>query len=61
MRNERDSDKVNKVLEEIRRVAKSDENIMPVLIEAAKAYATIGETTDAMKDVFGEFKEQTIV
>ncbi len=55
---ERDGEKVNRVLDEVRQVAKSDENIMPVLIDAVKAYATVGEITDALRDVFGEYREQ---
>ncbi len=42
-------------------MAKSDENLMPVLIEAVKTYATVGEITDALRDVFGEYREPTIV
>jgi len=53
----RDKRKVSRVLDEVRQVAKSDENMMPVLIEAVRAYATVGETSDALRDVFGEYKE----
>jgi len=61
LKRERDSEQVRKVLDKVRQVARSDENIMPVLIEAVKAYATVGEITDAMRDVFGEYKEAAIV
>ena len=61
LKRERDNDKVKKVLDEVRKVAESDENIMPVLIDAAKAYATVGEVTDVMRDVFGEYKETSMV
>ena len=53
----RDKRKVSRVLDEVRQVAKSDENMMPVLIEAVRAYATVGEISDALRDVFGEYKE----
>jgi methylmalonyl-CoA mutase N-terminal domain/subunit len=41
----------------VREAARSGANIMPPLIEAAKAGATLGEIVDAMKDVFGEYRE----
>ena len=40
-------------LENVRRVARSNDNLMPALIEAAHAYATLGEITDVLKNVFG--------
>ena len=61
LRSERDSEKVKKVLDEVREVARSDQNIMPVLLEAVKAYATVGEISDALRDVFGEFRESTVI
>ena len=48
------------MLDKVRQVAKSDGNIMLVLIEAVKAYATVGEISDAMRDVFGEYREPNI-
>ncbi len=53
----RDGGKVGSILDEVRRVARSGENIMPVLIEAVKAYATVGEISDALREVFGEYRE----
>jgi len=41
----------------VRSVARTDENIMPVMIEAAGAYATLGEISDALRAVFGEYRE----
>lgn len=57
LRTERDNAKVRAALNKVRTVAKSKENIMPVLIEAVKTYATVGEITDALRDVFGEYRE----
>jgi len=34
---------------------------MPVVIEAVKAYATVGEISDALRDVFGEYREPSIL
>ena len=61
LRSERDNEKVSRILDEVRQVARGDENIMPVLTEAVKAYATVGEITDALRDVFGEYRESTTV
>ena len=61
LRRERDSRKVIRVLDEVRQVAKSDENIMPVLIDAVKAHATVGEISDALRDVFAEYKEPSVL
>jgi len=60
LKRERDNEKVSRVLDEVRQVAKGDENIMPVLIEAVKAYATVGEITDVLRDLFGEYREPSI-
>ena len=60
LRHKRDNEKVGQVLDKVRGVAGSDENVMPVLIEAVKAYATVGEITDALRDVFGEYREPNI-
>jgi methylmalonyl-CoA mutase N-terminal domain/subunit len=60
LKQERDNEAVSQVLDKVRRVAESDENIMPVLIEAVKAYATVGEITDTLRSVFGEYREPNI-
>jgi len=60
LKHERDNEKVNRILEKVRKVAEGDENIMPVLIEAVKAYATVGEITDALRGVLGEYREPSI-
>ncbi len=61
LREERENQKVSQLLDEVRHVAESDDNIMPVLIEAVKAYATVGEISDALRDVFGEYREPSIL
>lgn len=61
LKNRRDNDKVHQILDRVRQVAGSEENIMPVLIEAVKACATVGEISDALRDVFGEYKEPSVL
>ena len=61
LKQERDNRKVNDALNSVRQVARTDENIMPVLVEAVKVYATVGEISDALRDVFGEYREPSIL
>ena len=61
LKHDRDNERVNQILDKVRQTAKSDENVMPVLIEAAKAYATVGEIADVFRDVFGEYREPGII
>ena len=61
LKNRRNKDEVRQILDRVRQVAGSQENVMPVLIEAVKAYATVGEISDALRDVFGEYKEPSVL
>jgi methylmalonyl-CoA mutase N-terminal domain/subunit len=61
LKQERDNQKVGEVLDRVRDTARSDGNIMPALIDAVKAYATVGEISDALRDVFGEYRETSIL
>ena len=56
VREERDDAAVEECLTAIREAAEGEENVMPYLIDAVKAYATVGEICDAMRDVFGEYQ-----
>jgi len=60
LRVSRDNSRVKKILQKMREVAESDENILPVTIDAVKSYATIGEICDVLRDVFGEYKAPMI-
>jgi methylmalonyl-CoA mutase, N-terminal domain len=48
-------------LDALRDAARGRDNTMPVLLEAVRAYATIGEMCDALRDVWGEYIEQAII
>jgi len=54
---ERDNKQVGATLEKLRKAAEGRQNIMPSLIDTVKAYATIGEITGVLRDVFGSFEE----
>ena len=57
IKKERDSKKVLNCLEKIKRDANENINLMPSVIEAVKAYATVGEITKTLKNVYGEYNE----
>jgi methylmalonyl-CoA mutase N-terminal domain/subunit len=56
MRAKRDNTKWKKALEHLRKVSLSDENVMPAVIEAVKADATIGEICNEWREIYGEYK-----
>ncbi|WCB93212.1 Ethylmalonyl-CoA mutase [Baekduia alba] len=58
-RSARDAAAADAALDELRRVAASDENIMPATIAAAKAGITTGEWAAALRESFGEFRAPT--
>jgi methylmalonyl-CoA mutase N-terminal domain/subunit len=53
----RDNGRVTRALDDLRRAAAGADNTMPRLIECARAYATVGEMCDALRDVWGEYEE----
>lgn len=60
LRLNRDNAKVEKSINKIRSAAESGENLMPVFIEAAENYVTLGEMVDALKDYFGIYEEAAV-
>ncbi len=61
MKRERNNRRVKKVLDELHSAAERDENLMPPIIKAVKAYATLGEICNVLRDVFGEYRELIII
>ena len=57
LRGSRDQRIVEKSLEEIRRRAAGTENLMPAILHAVESYATLGEISDALRSVWGEYRE----
>lgn len=53
----RDPESVTLALEKLRGQAAGGDNLMPVMMEAVKSYATLGEITSVLKEVFGIFQE----
>jgi methylmalonyl-CoA mutase, N-terminal domain len=60
LRKDRDTQKVQKHLSELRKAARGEENLMPYILDCVHRYATLGETCDVLREVFGEYKEQAI-
>jgi methylmalonyl-CoA mutase N-terminal domain/subunit len=59
LRARRDNDRVQQTLEAVREAARSGANLVPVCLEAVKAYATHGEICNAMRDVFGVYSSDS--
>lgn len=55
LKSERDGDKVKESLAALKKGAQGDDNLMPLILEAVKAYATLGEICEVLKEVFGEY------
>jgi len=56
LKSERDNARVKDILNELRKAAEGKDNLMPIILDAVKAYATLGEISDALRDVFGEYQ-----
>jgi methylmalonyl-CoA mutase N-terminal domain/subunit len=56
LRSERDNGRVKGILNGLKKSAEENDNLMPVILDAVKAYATLGEICDALREVFGEYQ-----
>ncbi|HEX5759420.1 MAG TPA: methylmalonyl-CoA mutase family protein [Thermoanaerobaculia bacterium] len=56
----RDAGAVGRTLDALRRGAAGTENTMPLLLDCVKAYGTVGEISDALRDVFGTYEEPAV-
>ncbi len=62
LRAERDNERVQQTLQNLRQGAQDETvNLMPLILEAAKAYATLGEICNVLRDVFGEYQESIVL
>ncbi|HEY1337207.1 MAG TPA: methylmalonyl-CoA mutase family protein, partial [Bryobacteraceae bacterium] len=59
LRSRRDNVQVRRTLDALKRAAEGTENTMPCILDAVKAYATLGEICDAFRTVFGTYQEAT--
>jgi methylmalonyl-CoA mutase N-terminal domain/subunit len=58
LRRERDHGRVMAGLDRLREAAQGTTNLVPVILEAVACYTTLGEISDALRDVFGEYHER---
>jgi methylmalonyl-CoA mutase N-terminal domain/subunit len=61
VRRERDNERVTGTLEALREAAQGTENTMPYILDCVRAYATLSEIMDVFRQVFGEYREPTII
>ena len=61
IRRERDNERVGTALEALRLAARGRENTMPAILDCVRAYATLGEIMGVFRQVFGEYREPTII
>jgi len=61
VRKTRDNDRVARALDALRAAARGRDNTMYPLLECVRAYATIGEMCDALRDVWGEWEEEPLI
>ncbi len=61
VRAERDAEDAGRALEEVRRVAKSEENLLPAMREALRVNCTVGEICDVLREEFGTYDAQRVV
>ncbi len=61
LRAKRDSARTKSALAELQRRAGTTENLLPAILAAVEAYATVGEISDALRRLFGEYQESVII
>jgi len=61
LRAKRDSTLAKSALAELQRRAATSENLLPAILAAVEAYATVGEISDALRRVFGEYQESVVI
>ncbi len=60
LRARRDNKRTQQTLDELEKACREERNIMPPLLEAVRAYATLGEMVNAMKKVYGTYTETPV-
>jgi methylmalonyl-CoA mutase N-terminal domain/subunit len=60
-RKRRDGAAARRAVDDVRAAAKGKDNLMPPILAAVKAEATLGEISDALRDVFGEYRETVVL
>jgi methylmalonyl-CoA mutase N-terminal domain/subunit len=58
VKRERDNRKVKEALATLKKAAQGTDNVVPPILEAVRVYATLGEISDTLREVFGEYRER---
>ena len=61
LRDGRDQTAVSAALDAIQQAAATDENLVPLMFDAVKQSATLGEISDSLRQVWGEYRERIVV
>lgn len=61
MKKRRDNRKATELLKKLKETARGGGNLMPPIIDAVRGYATLGEISDALKEIFGEYREPSLI
>jgi methylmalonyl-CoA mutase, N-terminal domain len=61
LRARRDAHKTRAAIVELERRASTEENLLPAILGAVEAYATVGEISDTLRRVFGEYQESVVI
>jgi methylmalonyl-CoA mutase N-terminal domain/subunit len=61
LRAKRDTARAKSALAALQRLAATEENLLPAILAAVEAYATVGEISDALRRVFGEYQESVVI
>jgi methylmalonyl-CoA mutase, N-terminal domain len=61
LRARRDSARASAALSVLKRRAATTENLVPAILAAVEAYATLGEISDTLREVFGEYQESVVI
>lgn len=60
LRRRRDNRKINNSINQMRKAAKRDDNLIPIMVQAVRDYATLGEICDVLRQLYGDYKAPTI-
>jgi methylmalonyl-CoA mutase N-terminal domain/subunit len=60
VRQDRDQTQLDRTLLDLQAAARGNKNTMPLILDAVRAYGTVGEISEALKDVFGSYQETSV-
>jgi methylmalonyl-CoA mutase, N-terminal domain len=61
LRERRDARVVDEALSNLREAAQTSENLLPRILECVESYATVGEISNALRDIWGEYRETSTI